>query len=74
MHILIIPSERLLPVDDPFAGIFQYHQALALPRAGIKVGIVALAPRFGRNLSALFCILLAWTVPQSWTPASRRSK
>lgn len=53
MHVLIIPSERMLPPEDPIAGIFQYHQAVALHKAGIKVGIVAPAPRSMLCLSGL---------------------
>lgn len=45
MHILIIPSERFVTPEDPFGGIFQYHQAHALRRSGLQVGIVAPAPR-----------------------------
>lgn len=50
MHILIIPSERYLPKDDPLAGIFQQHQAQALKRAGYKVGVISPSER--RILSA----------------------
>jgi len=50
MHILIIPSDRLLPYDASIAGIFQYHQAVGLHRAGVKVGVIAPTPLYGRNL------------------------
>ena len=39
-----------MPKDTPISGIFQYHQAMALYRTGIKVGVIAPAPLFGRNL------------------------
>lgn len=61
MHVLIIPTERMLPPEDPVSGIFQYHQAIALHKAGIKVGIVAPAPRSGRNL-----LLLQRSVQNRW--------
>ena len=41
MHILIIPSERYVPLDAPLQGIFQQHQAQALKRAGYKVGVIS---------------------------------
>jgi glycosyltransferase involved in cell wall biosynthesis len=41
MHILIIPSEQFVPPDNPLAGIFQHHLALALKRAGYKVGVIS---------------------------------
>jgi glycosyltransferase involved in cell wall biosynthesis len=50
VHILIVPSARLLPDDYPIAGIFQCHQAMALHNAGIKVGVIAPAPLYGWNL------------------------
>lgn len=50
MHILIIPSARLFPADAPISGIFQYNQAIALHRAGVKVGMIVPAPLFGRNI------------------------
>lgn len=54
MHVLIVPSERIVPPENPVAGIFQYHQAVALCRAGIKVGILAPAPRSGRDFLGRF--------------------
>lgn len=54
MHILIVPTERFVSDEDPISGIFQYHQALALHRAGIKVGLVAPAPRSLRGLHLQF--------------------
>jgi len=50
MHVLIIPSERFVPPDEPVAGIFQHHQAHALSRAGIRVGVIAPTPRSLRAL------------------------
>jgi len=44
MHILIIPSERYVTTDKPLGAIFQYHQAHALKRAGVKVGVIAPTP------------------------------
>lgn len=41
MHVLIMPSERYLPKDDPLQGIFQQDQAHALKRHGYKVGVIA---------------------------------
>lgn len=60
MHVLIIPTERMVSAEDPVSGIFQYHQALALHRARIKVGIVAPAPRSIRNLLMQFHIQRDW--------------
>ena len=52
MHVLIIPSERYVPPEEPLAGIFQRDQALALKRAGLKIGVVAPTPRSLRWLRA----------------------
>ena len=41
MHVLIIPSEEFLPPQSHLAGIFQKHQALALKKAGCKVGVLS---------------------------------
>ena len=41
MHILIIPSERYVPREEPLSGIFQRDQAHALRRAGYKVGVIS---------------------------------
>lgn len=41
MHILIIPSERYVPRENPLEGIFQQHQAHALVRAGHRVGVIS---------------------------------
>jgi glycosyltransferase involved in cell wall biosynthesis len=49
VHILIVPSERFIPFDDPLSGIFQYDQAMALHRLGIKVGVIAISPKYGIN-------------------------
>lgn len=46
MHILIIPSERFVPDDEPGAGIFQYHQARIIADAGHKVGVVSISQSF----------------------------
>lgn len=54
MHILIVPTERFVSDEDPISGIFQYHQAIALHRAGVKVGLVAPAPRSLRGLHIQF--------------------
>jgi glycosyltransferase involved in cell wall biosynthesis len=45
MHILIVPTERYVTAEEPLSGIFQYHQAHALNRAGLKVGVLAPEPR-----------------------------
>jgi len=50
MHVLIIPSERYVPPEEPLAGIFQRDQARALKRAGLKIGIIAPTPRSLRLL------------------------
>jgi len=39
MHILIVPSEHFVTIDNPLAGIFQMHQARALSGAGFQVGV-----------------------------------
>lgn len=41
MHILIIPSEEFLPINNHLSGIFQKHQALALQNMGCRVGIIS---------------------------------
>lgn len=41
MHVLIIPSEEFLPPQSHLAGIFQKHQALALQKAGCKLGVLS---------------------------------
>jgi glycosyltransferase involved in cell wall biosynthesis len=41
MHILIIPSEHYIPIENPLQGIFQQHQAHALARAGFQVGVIS---------------------------------
>lgn len=41
MHVLIIPSERYVPQDSPLEGIFQQHQARALKKTGLKVGVLS---------------------------------
>jgi len=50
MHVLIVATERFVPVEDPVSGIFQYHQAFALHRAGVKVGVLAPAPLTVRSI------------------------
>ena len=45
MHILVIPSERYLTRENPLSGIFQYQQAHAFKRAGIKVRVMSIPPR-----------------------------
>lgn len=42
MHVLIIPSEEFVPEYNHLAGIFQKHQALALQKAGCKVGVLSI--------------------------------
>jgi len=54
MHVLIIPSERYVPPEEPLAGIFQRDQARALKRAGLKIGIIAPTPRSLRLLRTRF--------------------
>jgi glycosyltransferase involved in cell wall biosynthesis len=49
MHVLIVPSEHFVTARYPVGGIFQYHQANALQRAGHQVGVIApgvISPRF----------------------------
>jgi glycosyltransferase involved in cell wall biosynthesis len=41
MHILILPSEHYVTQLAPLPAIFQYHQARALRKKGIKVGVVS---------------------------------
>lgn len=41
MHVLIIPSEHFMTSTYPLGGIFQYHQARALHKAGYQVGVMA---------------------------------
>lgn len=50
MHVLIISSEPLTPKEAPLRGIFQYHQALALVKMGLTVGVIS--PE-GRSLKLL---------------------
>lgn len=49
MHVLIIPPDRYVSEDKKQGSIFQYDQAHALRRAGLKVGVIAPAPRSLRN-------------------------
>lgn len=51
MHVLILPSERFTPPEEPLAGVFQRDQARALRRAGVEVGVVAPLPRSLRLLA-----------------------
>ena len=46
MHVLIIPSERFVPEDEPGAGIFQYHQAKIISDIGNKVGALSVSQSF----------------------------
>jgi len=41
MHILIIPSEHYITPQAPLAAVFQYQQAHALKKKGVKVGVVS---------------------------------
>lgn len=41
MHILVIPSERLVPENNKLEGIFPYHQAVVLKEAGHQVGALS---------------------------------
>jgi teichuronic acid biosynthesis glycosyltransferase TuaC len=50
MHVLIIPTERYVTPDSPLGGIFQFHQARALARAGVKTGVIAPAPKSLKDL------------------------
>lgn len=54
MHILLLPSERYVSPDEPFGGIFQYHQAHALKKSGLRVGVVAFRPRSLRQSKSRF--------------------
>jgi len=60
MHVLIVPSGRWLPPDNPVDGIFQYHQASVLHRMGLRVGVIAPAPRSGRALGAIMAGQRNW--------------
>jgi len=51
MHILIVPSERYVPMDNPLEGVFQRDQALALKKAGFKVGVISPDLRTLRSFS-----------------------
>lgn len=62
MHVLIIPSERYVPVDDPLAGIFQRDQALALRRSGEYVGILSVELR---SLTLLKKSCIGWPSGQT---------
>jgi glycosyltransferase involved in cell wall biosynthesis len=50
MHVLIIPPGRYVTKERPLSGIFQYHQARALQRSGVQVGVIAPEPRSLRLL------------------------
>lgn len=41
MHVLVVPSERYVPKDDPLKGIFQRDQARALRKGGVRVGVIS---------------------------------
>ena len=41
IHVLIVPTEHFVTARYPLGGIFQLHQARALHRAGVRVGVVA---------------------------------
>lgn len=41
MHVLIVPSERYVPASSPLEGIFQQHQARALKRVDLTVGVLS---------------------------------
>ncbi|MBT9585555.1 glycosyltransferase [bacterium] len=41
-HILILPSEEFVPQRNHLLGMFQYHQAQALKRAGHRVGALSI--------------------------------
>jgi len=42
MHVLVLPSERFVPEGHPLEGIFPYHQAVILQRAGHRVGALSI--------------------------------
>lgn len=44
MHILIVPSERMMTWDSPVGAVFQLDQAKALSKLGNKVAIISPAP------------------------------
>lgn len=44
MHVTVLVSERYLTSDRPLGGIFQYHQAVALRNAGLRIGVIAPEP------------------------------
>ena len=62
MHILIIPSERYLPTDEPLSGIFQSDQAFALQRAGARIGILSVELQ---SLYLLKMLIQEWVAGQS---------
>jgi N-acetyl sugar amidotransferase len=41
-HILVISSEGILTPKDPLAGIFEFHQAQTLTKAGYQVGMLSI--------------------------------
>lgn len=48
-HVLVVPAEHFVTGSMPLGGIFQYHQAIALDRAGFEVGVLnvgVISPRF----------------------------
>lgn len=50
MHVLVLPSWYSTP-EVPWTGIFFENQAVALARAGARVGVAFVEPRGLRNLS-----------------------
>lgn len=50
MHILIIPSEKFIPSNNPLLGIFQFQQGQILKNDGFKVGFLSVNVNDIRNI------------------------
>jgi len=50
MHILIIPSEKFIPSNNPLLGIFQFQQGQILENDGFKVGFLSVNVNDIRNI------------------------
>lgn len=56
MHILIIPSEEFIPIQNHLAGIFQLHQAKILQDNGHKVGVISISQSLSIPMVAKACL------------------
>lgn len=59
-HVLLIPSEEFLPPVSHLAGIFQYHQALALRAAGLRVGVISIRQEYSVPMIVRAALLRAF--------------